>query len=133
MSDRKENALFRTYDGKPMGSPKVGKLVTKTFSKISGYNPTTTILRSIVETSSDRARLRGKITLEQQAAIHHINAHSGTVARNYYIMQDKKEKVQHANKGFDFMFPDDEPDAYDNDMPGLVGDSDSDDDIDKYS
>jgi hypothetical protein len=92
------DALFLTYQGAP--EKLLGKRLTSFFKRTLDLHITTTAMRSMVETMTDRMYLTGEISQEVRAAVQNINGHSSRITQDYYVRRDQANMVSQARNVF---------------------------------
>lgn len=90
--------LWLDFEGQP--EKQIGKRVSEFFRKSLGLHITTTSIRSLIETTMDSMYRRGEISNEEKTAVHTINGHSSSVAKDYYVQVERASDVYHARQAF---------------------------------
>ena len=90
--------LWLTFDGEKDDS--IGHKVTQNFAEDMQLHITTTIIRSLVETTIDQAFVQGRVSLEEKCAVQAVNGHTSQVVKDYYVRKDRARDVYHARSGF---------------------------------
>jgi hypothetical protein len=90
--------LFLTYHGQP--EDRLGKRLTTFFKRTMELHVTTTAIRSLVETMTDKMYIKGKITKEGKESVQHINGHSSRITQDYYVRRDQANMVAQARDVF---------------------------------
>jgi hypothetical protein len=104
VSSQRSNGMWLNWDGITMPAAQIGKLVTSYWERVAGVKMTTTICRSLVETLSHAAHQEGLISTTERDAIQGVNGHSGAMARDYYLLNDRRKESHSARNGFNAMF-----------------------------
>lgn len=89
------------YSGDAYTNGDLGVLLTKYFERRLGIHITTTMVRSLVETTTDVLRRQGMISAQQQQAVQNINGHTSRVTQEYYIRQARNDDVTYGRAVFD--------------------------------
>lgn len=90
--------LFLTYQGQP--EDRLGKRLTVFFKRTLQLHITTTAIRSMVETMTDKKYVQGEITKEVKESVQHINGHSSRITQDYYVRRDQANMVSQARNAF---------------------------------
>jgi hypothetical protein len=101
--------LWLTFKGEQVH--RMGSYVTRFFEKHGNLHVTTTGLRSLAETTSNRAWAEGKLSMAEKEAITSINGHSSQVTRDYYVRTDQAKETTLGRSGFKRMLGIDDADT----------------------
>jgi hypothetical protein len=104
ISSQRSNGMWLNWEGITMPAAHIGKLVTSFWERVAGVKMTTTICRSLVETLAHTAHQEGLISTTEREAIQGVNGHSGVIAKDYYLLNDRRRESHNARKGFEAMF-----------------------------
>ena len=74
--------------------------VTAFFKRTTKLHITTTRIRSMVETETDRGFNKGLITFEQKTAVANINGHTSQTCKDYYIRSERSRDAVNAEEAF---------------------------------
>jgi len=97
-----QRSLWLTFDGKP---ERIGARVTQYFKRTLGMHITTTAIRSLVETTTEKLKKTGAISESQRDSVSNINGHSSQVTRDFYLMMDRNADVCSAREALDTIMP----------------------------
>jgi len=86
--------LFVTFNGLP--DKRLGRHLTAFFQAKLGLNITTTLIRSLVETTVDTRYRNGEITLDQREAVSAISGHSSKIVKEHYLRLNIAEQLEKA-------------------------------------
>jgi hypothetical protein len=86
--------LFITFHGHP--DLRLGRHVTDFFASRLGINITTTLIRSLVESTVEQRYRSGEITLEQREAMSVISGHSNKIAKEFYVRENVSGRLEMA-------------------------------------
>jgi hypothetical protein len=112
------------YDGCEVD---VGRLVQSYFKRRLCINISTTNIRSLVETETDKMFRNGKISQDERESISFINGHNSQTTKDYYVRENMTHNVCQAKKVFSNISNDieyhDENIQYQNDNSALEYDN----------
>ena len=97
-----QRSLWLTFDGKP---ERIGPRVTQYFKRTLGMHITTTAIRSLVETTTEKLAKAGAISEAQRDAVSNINGHTSQVTKDFYLMMDRNADVCRAREALDTVMP----------------------------
>ena len=93
--------FWLTFEGKH--DDRLGRHMTQFFMKKGHYHVTTTVIRSLLETTAHEAMKSGGISSQQRDAISNVGGHSSQVVNDYYLKHDRNSDAQQAKQAFNIM------------------------------
>jgi len=93
--------FWLTFDGKH--DERLGRRLTQFFMKKGHFHVTTTVIRSLLETTAHKAMESGGISPQQREAISNVGGHSSQIVNDYYLKHDRNSDAHHAKHAFNIM------------------------------
>jgi hypothetical protein len=94
--------LLISYDNTPI---RVGRYVTRFFKRTLGLHITTTIIRCIVETSTEELHENGTVSNSERNSILNVNGHKMNTMKKFYLKKSRVKDVCHVADVFDKIVP----------------------------